>query len=238
MCRNSKNGVKRIVVLFSVFALLVSPCCARAFWGGLLGASAPTVQSAEEQQGLPKVLSGESLLAESTNQSETASQNNYQELLTMSTKLGTEYTVLSNELTAIVTSLESLKTELETYRQTDKISELQYEELVSTLTTVTDRTAELEVYANVLESDVADKDVKIAELKQKAFRPFVALNANLGFGTLVPTLGVGVSAGLIAKNVLFSVGANYRIGDIKTFDIGDAFCLDRLNVSVGVGWVF
>ena len=66
----------------------------------------------------------------------------------------------------------------------------------------------------------------------------MALNANLGFETLVPTLGIGASAGLVAKNVLLSVGVNYKIGDIKTFDIGDAFSLDRLNVSVGVGWVF
>lgn len=238
MCRNSKNGVKRTVVLFSVFALLVFPCCARASWGGLLGASVPTAQSVEVQQDLPKVSSEESLPVESMNQSETASQSNYQELLNMSTELGTEYTVLSNELTAIASSLESLKTELETYRKTDDISEQQYQEIVTVLDTVTTKTAELETYSNKLENDAANKDVKIAELKQKAFRPFVALNANLGFETLVPTLGIGASAGLVAKNVLLSVGVNYKIGDIKTFDIGDAFSLDRLNVSVGVGWVF
>ena len=238
MCRNSKNGVKRTVVLFSVFALLVFPCCARASWGGLLGANVPTAQSVEVQQDLPKVSSEDSLPVESMNQSETASQSNYQELLNMSTELGTEYTVLSNELTAIASSLESLKTELETYRKTDDISEQQYQEIVAVLDTVTTKTAELETYSNKLENDAANKDVKIAELKQKAFRPFVALNANLGFETLVPTLGIGASAGLVAKNVLLSVGVNYKIGDIKTFDIGDAFSFDRLNVSVGVGWVF
>lgn len=238
MCRNSRNGAKRIVVLFSVFALLVFPCCARASWGGLLGVSAPTAQSAEGQQDLPKVSSEESSLVESMNPLETANQSNYQELLNTSTELETESIALSNELTTILNSLESLKKELETYQQTDKISELQYEELVTTLTTVTDKTAELETYANKLENDNASKDVKIAELKQKVFRPFVKLNANLTFDSLVPTLGVGASTGFIAKNFMLEVGANYRIGDIKTFDIGDAFSLDRLSVSVGVGWVF
>ncbi len=238
MCKNSKNGVKRIVALFSVFALLVFPCCARASWGGLFGVNEPTAQSVAEQQALPKVSSGESSQAESTNLSGTANQNNYQELLTTSTELETESIALSNELTTILNSLESLKTELETYQQTDKISELQYEELVTVLTTVTDKTAELETYANNLENDVAEKDVKIAELKQKVFRPFVKVNANLSFETLTPNFGVGLSGGLIAKNLMFEVGANYRVGDIKTFDIGDAFSLDRLNVSVGIGWVF
>lgn len=238
MCRNSKNGAKRIVALFSVFALLVFPCCARASWGGLFGVSEPTVQSAVGQQDLPKVSSEDSLQVGSMNPSETANQSNYQELLITSTELEMESIALSNELTTILSSLESLKKELETYQQTDKISELQYEELVTTLSAVTDKTAELETYANKLESDNVSKDVKIAELKQKVFRPFVKLNATFDFKTLVPTLGAGASVGLIAKNLMFEVGANYRIGDIKTFDFGDTFNLDRLSVSVGVGWVF
>lgn len=238
MCRNSKNGVKRTVVLFSVFALLVFPCFARASWGGLFGVNEPTVQLAAAQQDLPKVSSVDSSQVAFTNPSETANQNSYQALLTMSTELGKESTALSSELTTILLSLESLRTELETYQQTDKISEAQYEELVSTLTTVIDQASNLEVYSNQLENDVANKDVKIAELKQKVFRPFVAVNANLNFETLVPTLGLGASLGLIAKNLMIEVGANYRVGDIKTFDIGDAFSLDRLNVSVGIGWVF
>lgn len=238
MCRKSRNGVKRIVVLLSVFALLVFPCCARASWGGLFGVSAPTAQSAVAQQDLLKVSSEDSLQAESMNPSETASQSNYQELLTTSTELETESIALSNELTTILNSLESLKKELETYQQTDKISELQYEELVTTLTTVTDKTAELETYANKLENDNATKDVKIAELKQKVFRPFVKLNANLSFETLTPNLGLGVSGGLIAKNLMFEVGANYRIGDIKMFDFEDAFSFNRVTFSLGVGWVF
>ena len=238
MCRNSKNGVKRTVLLFFAFALLVSPCFARASWGGLFGVSEPTVPSAVGLQDSLNLSSPESSEAESAMQSETASQSNYQTLLNQSNELATEYIESINDLAVISNSLENLKTQLETYRATDEISEEAYNTLVELLGT----TAEQEAIAEKVNASLSEEnqtlETKLAKVKEKVFRPYGKLNVGFGFETLVPTLSTGISLGAKIGDVMVELGANYRIGDIKTFDIGDAFSLERFSATISVGYMF
>lgn len=238
MCRNSKNGVKRTVLLFCVFALLVSPCFARASWGGLFGVKEPTAPSAVAPQDSQKVSSPESSEVECTAQSETASQSNYQELLNQSNKLATEYSELSKELTTIYSSLQTLKTQLETYRATDAISEEEYNTLVTVLETSSEQENIYEVVAYNLAEENQNLETKLAKVKERVFRPYAMAGVGFDFETLVPILSANMTLGAKIGNVMVEVGADYRIGDIKNFDIGDAFNINRLRASIAVGYMF
>lgn len=238
MCRNSKNGVKRTVLLFCVFALLVSPCFARASWGGLFGVKEPTVPSAVVPQDSQKVSSPESSEAEFTTQSETVSQNSYQTLLNQSNELATEYSELSRELTTIYSSLQTLKTQLETYRATDAISEEEYETLATLLATSSEQESIYEVVANNLAEENQKLETKLAKVKERAFRPYAMAGVAFDFETLVPILSANMTLGAKIGNIMVEVGADYRIGDIKNFDIGDAFNINRLRASIAVGYMF
>lgn len=238
MCRNSKNGVKRTVLLFCVFALLVSPCFARASWEGLFGVKGHTASLAVEPQDSPKVSSPESSEAESTAQSETVSQSNYQTLLNQSKKLATEYSELDKELLTIYNSLQTLKTQLETYRATDAISEEEYNTLATLLEATTEEGAVYEKVANNLAEENAKLKDKISKVKEKVFRPYTLVGVGFDFETLVPILSANVAFGAKIGNLMVQVGADYRIGDIKTLDFGDAFNLNRLRASIAVGYMF
>jgi len=235
MCRKSKNGAKRIAVLFCVFVLLALPCFARASWVGLFGVKEPTQQSVEVPQDSQKALSVESLQEGSMSQSKTVENSNYQALLTTANELEKESIELRNELTTIYSSYETLKTELENLRATDAISEAEYDTLVSTLEVVADKSADYEGLIVEQENTIAEQDVKIAKLKSKFFSPYVKLNVGVGFDTLVPNLNAGAKLG----KMMFEVGANYKVGDFKNlFNVGNAFSLDKLSVSSSIGWMF
>lgn len=239
MCRKSKNGAKRIALLFCVFVLLALPCFARASWVGLFGVKEPTQQLAEAPQDSQKALSVESSQEGSMSQSKTVENSNYQVLLTTVNELEKESIELRNELTTIYSSYETLKTELENLRATDAISEAEYDTLVSTLEVVADKSADYEGLIVEQENTIAEQDVKIAKLKSKFFSPYVKLNVGVGFDTLVPNLNAGASLGAKLGKMMFEVGANYKVGDFKNlFNVVNAFSLDKLSVSASIGWMF
>lgn len=239
MCRKSKNGAKRIAVLFCVFVLLALPCFARASWVGLFGVKEPTQQSVEVPQDSQKALLVESSQEGSMSQSKTVENSNYQALLTAANELEKESIELRNELTTIYSSYETLKTELENLRATDAISEAEYDTLVSTLEVVADKSADYEGLIVEQENTIAEQDVKIAKLKSKFFSPYVKLNVGVGFDTLVPNLNAGASLGAKLGKMMFEVGANYKVGDFKNlFNVGNAFSLDKLSLSASIGWMF
>lgn len=171
-------------------------------------------------------------------QSETASQSNYQTLLNQSNELATEYIESINDLAVISNSLENLKTQLETYRATDEISEEAYNTLVELLGTTAEQEAIVEKVNASLSEENQTLETKLAKVKEKVFRPYGKLNVGFGFETLVPTLSTGISLGAKIGDVMVELGANYRIGDIKTFDIGDAFSLERFSATISVGYMF
>ncbi len=131
-----------------------------------------------------------------------------------------------------------MKTQLETYRATDAISEEEYETLATLLATSSEQESIYEVVANNLAEENQKLETKLAKVKERAFRPYAMAGVAFDFETLVPILSANMTLGAKIGNIMVEVGADYRIGDIKNFDIGDAFNINRLRASIAVGYMF
>lgn len=240
MCRNSNHGVKNIVALFFVFALLASPCFARAGWEGLFAPKEPTVSSVEVLKDSVRASQEEFSQVLSTEVSQKAETINYDELMKQLSTLETAYTESQNEVANLSSWLETLKGQLETYAETNKISDAEYDEvkaIVETLAEKADSTADVVAEQ---QARISELEAKNAQLKAKAgTQAYGKLNTVIGFKEGLPEWSAGLSLGTkFGSGMILEMGANYKIGNFngKIVDLG--WNIDRLTVSASFGWTF
>ena len=238
MWRNSKRGVKNIVVFCFVLLLLASPCFARASWVAFFPANGATNTSAVPSQGSESQSLQGSSPVDSTAQSETQRTDSSMTLQEQLKALEEEFTELEAESQMLETSWMTLTEQLKAYKDTKKISQEVYDTLMILAETAFDKTEVYEGFIVKQSETIADQDVELAKLKSKAgFQQFFKLNGLVGFDLGIPTWSAGVGYGFkFGNGLVFEVGANYEVGNIlKPIDFTEPFSLDKMTASVSIG---
>ena len=206
MWRNSKRGVKNIVVFCFVLLLLASPCFARASWVAFFPANGAINTSAVPSQGSESQSLQGSSPVDSTAQSETQRTDSSMTLQEQLKALEEEFTELEAESQMLETSWMTLTEQLKAYRETKKISEEVYNTLMDLAVKAYDKTEVYEGFIVKQGETISSQDDEIAKLKKKAgFQQFMKLNALVGFDVGVPTWSAGLSYGF-----KFGSGSNPR----------------------------
>lgn len=257
MCSvKSRSGLKTIVVLLLLSAVLASPCWSAAYWpalSGLFGSRRTTEQkeAISSQASVPSEVSSQetkkeapaeildSSLAVSMNPSQEAETERLKELLSAVSALQMAYTESQEALEKSQTDLAnlsatsaSLSEQLESLKQVNAISDAEYNEVRETLINTVDDNVK-----------ASDEIVKLRQELQKAnskngTRGFASVNAILGFRDLVPTYGIGANLGVrIGSHAMVSAGADYMLGTFTELPSLN-FSLDNFRVNVGIGWMF
>lgn len=240
MCRNSRNGVKNIVSLFFVFVLLASPCFARASWAGLFDPKEPTVSSAEVLKDSARASQEEFSQVLSTEVSQKAETLSYDELIKQLNTLETAYTESQNEVANLSSWLETLKGQLETFAETNKISDAEYDEVKAIVGTLAERADSTADVVAEQQARIDELEAKNAKLKTKAgTQAYGKINTIVGFSNGVPEWSAGLSLGTkFGFGMIMEMGANYKIGDLANPISVPSWDIDRLTVSASFGWTF
>lgn len=227
MCgRKSSLGLRSIAALFLLSSLLASPCFAAASWAGIIGES-----SASPASGSLTALSGqspgESSGRESTPQSQPPQSSSLEPLLS-------QLDSLKQEQRNLETLSQNLRAQLEACRQTAEISEAEYQAVYRSLVGMA------EVNSEQADSVAAlDGQVRLLEEQLKSAsgtRPYVKLNAGIGFRDDEPTWALGAGGGVrIGRHIMLEGDVGYTFGEFT--DIFD-LSADNWEFTLGVGWMF
>lgn len=240
MCgRNSKTGARNILLLL-VLLLLASPCYSRASWGALsnLIRDTPTEQQLvlleesqtslmdleQEIQETQEIIQQES----SQNKSMTVSSEEREESLKKLEELLSEYekeSINYEKLTDdVLTSLVELETQLKNLKESEAISEAEYQANRTTLQDL--------VVANANQAD------RLAALESEAGTKFYnKLYGVVGFDKGSVAYGVGTSLGVrIGDSFMVEAGADYMLGSFAQPIY--PFSVDNLRITAGFGWMF
>ena len=240
MCRISRHGVKNIVALFFVFALLASPCFARAGWAGLFAPKEPTVSSAEVLKDSARASQEEFSQVLFTEVSQKAETTSYDELMKQLSTLEMAYIESQNEVANLSSWLETLKSQLETYAETNKMSDAEYENVKAVVEVLAEKADSTADVVAEQQARIDELEAKNAKLKAKAgTQAYGKLNTIIGFKEGLPEWSAGLSLGTkFGCGMILEMGANYKIGNFndKLFDVG--WDIDRLSVSASFGWTF
>ena len=118
--------------------------------------------------------------------------------------------------------------QLEALKQTDQISEVEYDTIKASLTTI--------VPENIKQAD------KIAKLEKEAgTKAYITLGGVIGFDNMSPQYGVTGSLGVrIGNSLMLEAGVEYMLGNLSDpFNINfTSFDLDDLRVTASIGWMF
>lgn len=245
MCsRNSKNGTKRIVAFALVFALLASPCFARASWDALLNlvkdlrTDSLNLSSVESQESLEEAIEmAEALMKEENakeaesleNPSTQPSEKEKKEAIQALENLLKEYqkeSIESEKLTDdVLISLAKLETQLASLEQSDALTEAEYKANKDTLVAL-------------LEANAKQADRLAALENETGSKAYGKIYGVIGFEDAFPTYGIGAGLGVrIGNSFMLEAGADYMLGDFKSMP-SFKWDINNMRITAGFGWMF
>ena len=220
---NSRTGLRGIAIGLFLLSLVAYPCFSAASWGGIAEGRAE-----RDISGQAKAYSKEYLEEFSTAVSMTPSgMSESDSLKTLAEQLGklkAEQESLLKQAEELQNSSRMLSELLDSYSETGKISEAEYEAIKTTLIGVLSQN-----------KDQADR---IAELEKEAgTKAYLMLDGIVGFDDMsMPEFGAGVTVGArIGSDLMLEAGADYMIGGINGVN---EWSLDNWQFRLGLGWMF
>ena len=222
MCRRSRNGSRIIVIGLCLSLLLASPCFAAASWGGLAGGRAERAIS-EQAKAYSEEYLEEFSTTESTTPSGTPESGSLESLAIQLGNLKAAQEELQRQAEGLETSSQTFSALLESYSETGKISEAEYEAVKTTLVSVLAQNGEQ-----------ADRIAKLEE--EAGTKAYLMLDGIVGFKDSIPQFGAGVTVGArIGSDLMVEAGADYMIGGVNGLN---RWSLDNWQFRAGVGWMF
>ena len=219
MCgRGSRLGSRIIVVSSLLFLLVVCPCCAAASWGAWFSGGDTQATDFRQESLQEEVTEEASSPTISTMQSETSKPNSSETLLS-------KVDELERQLEEAETSLTRLDESLEAMRQTEQISEADYQAVKQSLT-------------EALPANAAQAD-RIAELEKEAgSKAYMLVGGFVGFEKNLPTYGLSLDIGVrIGSSLMLQTGVDYQLGSLAGGVI-QPFSLDNMRFRAQIGWMW
>lgn len=210
----SKTGLKGIVVFCLLCLLAVSPCCAAASWGAWF--TPDDTKATGSQQEVSVEESSQTL---STTPSETSEMVSTQSLMQ-------KVNELDNSLREAETSLAKLDGTLESLKETEKISEADYQAVKASL-------------QEALPENAKQAD-RIAELEKEAgSKAFALVGTFIGFENSKPIYGVTFDIGVrIGSSLLMQAGVEYELASFDNMLDFEPFSLDNMRFTAKIGWMW
>lgn len=121
-----------------------------------------------------------------------------------------------------------------------EVKKADLEEMVAIVDELDATIAEAEDKAAVADAsaEAVEKAYNLGFAKaEKKTRAFAMGNVVLGFDNGIPQWGLGAEMGIkIGNGLLISAGANYLVGGFTMDTVVQPLTIDRLTVTLGVGW--
>ncbi len=237
MClRKSRIGAKAIVC--SVLLLLLAfPCFSAGYLAELLGVRFPAEQSSlqsQEEQASSENQTTEMQESYLENQQELQEMSEMellqrvQELSSASERVSTDF---KEQLTVVNGSLENLKTQLENLKGVNKISDEQYDEVLSDLNRLASNNASM-----ADENAYSKGYIAGLEERERQTKFFANAGAVIGFEDKLPTWGITGNMGMkFGRGLMIGTGINYMLGDFS-HPIDLKWDLDNLSINATIGW--
>ena len=227
MCgRKSRIGIRGIAIGLSLLLLAASPCFAASYWGALFaGDSAGSAPTGSGNQGF-MASQEESSQEEPTGLPQTYSERTLKDLQKQLTELQKMQKTLEEKSTKLENSSKQFLTLSQNSLALGEITDAQYQEMLAT--------------AQELASSNSEQADRIAELEaETGTRAYMLLDAIVGFDSLVPTYGAGLTLGMrFGNHFMAELGADYMIGEFNALRPVRDFSMDNFEFRAGVGWMF